>query len=207
MGGMSHEMAAGGLMTRLLAPLTRCVTRGWHMLFVGFLFGLSFETASEIGLLGLSASEMMNGLSPWLILAFPALFAAGMSLLDAADGAMMIGVYGWALARPKRRLVYNIIITALSVFVALLIAGIGLAGLLARHDDKAGGAFPARPVRCRHEHARIRGRLCLRRRMADCRHGEPMARPAGVREKRLRVLHPRGALSAAVPGSARGRRR
>jgi high-affinity nickel-transport protein len=142
-GGHVHEMAPGGLMARLLAPLTRCVTRGWHMLFVGFLFGLSFETASEIGLLGLSASEMMNGLSPWLILAFPALFAAGMSLLDAADGAMMIGVYGWALARPKRRLVYNIIITALSVFVALLIAGIGVAGLLARHDDKTGGALPA----------------------------------------------------------------
>jgi high-affinity nickel-transport protein len=141
--GHVHEMAAGGLMARLLAPLTRCVTRGWHMLFVGFLFGLSFETASEIGLLGLSASEMMNGLSPWLILAFPALFAAGMSLLDAADGAMMIGVYGWALSRPKRRLVYNIIITALSVFVALLIAGIGVAGLLARHDDKTGGALPA----------------------------------------------------------------
>jgi high-affinity nickel-transport protein len=136
-GGHGHEMAAGGLMSRLLAPLTRCVTRSWHMLFVGFLFGLSFETASEIGLLGLSASEMMNGLSPWFILAFPALFAAGMSLLDAADGAMMIGVYGWALARPERRLVYNIIITALSVFVALLVAGIGAAGLLAAHDDKA----------------------------------------------------------------------
>jgi len=142
-GGHGHEVAAGGLMARLLAPLTRCVNRGWHMLFVGFLFGLSFETASEIGLLGLSASEMMNGLSPWLILAFPALFAAGMSLLDAADGAMMIGVYGWALSRPKRRLVYNIIITGLSVFVALLIAGIGLAGLLSPRDDAAGGGFPA----------------------------------------------------------------
>ena len=140
-GGHGHEVAAGGLMARLLAPLTRCVNRGWHMLFVGFLFGLSFETASEIGLLGLSASEMMNGLSPWLILAFPALFAAGMSLLDAADGAMMIGVYGWALSRPKRRLVYNIIITGLSVFVALLIAGIGLAGLLSPRDDAAGGGF------------------------------------------------------------------
>jgi high-affinity nickel-transport protein len=139
--GHVHEGAAGGIMARLLAPLTRCVTRGWHMLFVGFLFGLSFETASEIGLLGLSASEMMNGLSPWLILAFPALFAAGMSLLDAADGAMMIGVYGWALSRPKRRLVYNIIITALSIFVALLIAGIGLAALFAGRDDN--GALSA----------------------------------------------------------------
>jgi high-affinity nickel-transport protein len=142
--GHVHEAAAGGIMARLLAPLTRCVTRGWHMLFVGFLFGLSFKTASEIGLLGLSASEMMNGLSPWLILAFPALFAAGMSLLDAADGAMMIGVYGWALSRPKRRLVYNIIITALSIFVALLIAGIGLAGLLAGRDNQ--GAFPLSDV-------------------------------------------------------------
>ena len=85
------------------------------MLFVGFVFGLSFETASEISLLGLSVSEMMGGLSAWTILVFPALFTAGMSLLDAADGALMIGVYGWALSRPDRRLVYNLVITGLSV--------------------------------------------------------------------------------------------
>jgi high-affinity nickel-transport protein len=114
-------------MARLLAPVSRCVTQNWHMLIVGFVFGLSFETASEISLLGLSVSKMTNGLSPWMILIFRALFAAGMSLLDAADGALMVGIYGWALSRPDRRLVYNVVITALSVFVALSIAGIGVA--------------------------------------------------------------------------------
>jgi high-affinity nickel-transport protein len=125
---------AGGLMTRLLGPVSSCVTRSWHMLVVGFVFGLSFETASEVSLLGLSVSEMTHGLSAWTILIFPALFTAGMSLLDAADGVLMVGVYGWALSRPDRRLVYNVVITGLSVSVALLVAGIGLAGMISGHD-------------------------------------------------------------------------
>jgi high-affinity nickel-transport protein len=131
----SADHHAGGLMARVLAPLSSCVTRSWHMLVVGFVFGLSFETASEISLLGLSVSEMTRGLSAWTILVFPALFTAGMSLLDAADGVLMVGVYGWALSRPDRRLVYNLVITGLSVSVALLVAGIGLAGMIAGHDE------------------------------------------------------------------------
>src|SRR5258705_8196590 len=117
----AREPIPGGLMARLLAPLSRYVNCSWHMFFVGFLFGLSFETASEISLLSLSVSEMTNGLSPSTVLAFPVLFAAGMSLLDAADGAMMIGVYGWALSQPGRRIMYNFVITTLSVVVALFI--------------------------------------------------------------------------------------
>jgi nickel/cobalt transporter (NiCoT) family protein len=138
----AHSYAAqpGGLMTRWLGPVSSCVTKSWHMLIVGFVFGLSFETASEISLLGLSVSEMSNGLSPWMILTFPALFAAGMSVLDAADGALMVGIYGWALSRPNRRLVYNIVITGLSVFVALLVAGVGLAGMIAGRDPDSDGA-------------------------------------------------------------------
>jgi nickel/cobalt transporter (NiCoT) family protein len=138
----AHSYAAqpGGLMTRWLGPVSSCVTKSWHMLIVGFVFGLSFETASEISLLGLSVSEMTNGLSPWMILTFPALFAAGMSVLDAADGALMVGIYGWALSRPDRRLVYNIVITGLSVFVALLVAGVGLAGMIAGRDRDSDGA-------------------------------------------------------------------
>jgi high-affinity nickel-transport protein len=130
----SPDPHAGGLMTRLLGPVSSCVTRSWHMLIVGFVFGLSFETASEVSLLGLSVSEMTRGLSAWTILVFPALFTAGMSLLDAADGVLMVGVYGWALSRPDRRLVYNIVITGLSVSVALLVAGIGVVGMIASHD-------------------------------------------------------------------------
>jgi high-affinity nickel-transport protein len=140
-GHTEHSHAApmqGGLMARILAPLSRCVTRSWHMFFFGLLFGLGFETATEVSLLGLSASEMMNGISPWSILLFPFQFAAGMSLLDAADGAVMVGVYGWALSRPRRRLLYNIIITAVSVFVALLIAGIQMVGIAASGDEKGG---------------------------------------------------------------------
>lgn len=137
----SHDpQPGGGLMTRLLGPVSSCVTKSWHMLIVGFVFGLSFETASEISLLGLSVSEMTNGLSPWLILIFPALFAAGMSVLDAADGALMVGVYGWALSRPDRRLVYNMVITGLSVFVAVLVAGIGLAGMIGGRDPDSANA-------------------------------------------------------------------
>jgi nickel/cobalt transporter (NiCoT) family protein len=139
--GHAHGPAAGGFLACLLAPLSRCVTRSWHMFFVGFLFGLSFETASEISLLSLSVTEMTNGLSPSLIFVFPALFAAGMSLLDAADGAMMVGVYGWAFTRPNRRLMYNFIITSLSVVVALFIAGIGFYGLLAAVDEKDDGGI------------------------------------------------------------------
>jgi nickel/cobalt transporter (NiCoT) family protein len=131
----SVDPDTGGLMARLLAPLSSCVTRSWHMLIVGLVFGLSFETASEISLLGLSVSEMTRGVSAWTILVFPALFTAGMSLLDAADGVLMVGVYGWALSRPDGRLVYNIVITGLSVSVALLVAGIGLAGMIAGYGE------------------------------------------------------------------------
>jgi nickel/cobalt transporter (NiCoT) family protein len=141
----SHIPRPGGLLAQLLAPLSCCVTRSWHMLVVGFVFGLSFETASEISLLGLSVSEMTTGLSPSMIMIFPVLFAAGMSLLDAADGALMVGVYGWALSRPDRRLVYNIVITGFSVFVALLVASIGLAGMIAARDADGAGA-PSRSL-------------------------------------------------------------
>jgi nickel/cobalt transporter (NiCoT) family protein len=141
--GHRHEPALqGGLMARVLAPLSHFVTRNWHMFFVGSVFGLGFETASEVSLLGLSATEITNGLSPWSTLLFPVLFAAGMSLLDAADGAVMVGVYGWALSRPNRRIVYNIIITTISVFVALLIAGIEIFGLWADIDEKSGNGTP-----------------------------------------------------------------
>ena len=142
----AREPIPGGLMARLLAPLSRYVNCSWHMFFVGFLFGLSFETASEISLLSLSVTEMTNGASPGMVLIFPILFAAGMSLLDAADGAMMIGVYGWALARPDRRIKYNFIITSLSVAVALLIAGIGVAGLLAEERSDATPAATAASI-------------------------------------------------------------
>ncbi len=120
-----------GLLGRLFGPLFRLVTRSWHMYPVGFLFGLGFDTATEIGLLGISAAEASKGLPIWSIMVFPALFTAGMSLIDATDGILMLGAYGWAFTKPIRKLYYNLTITFVSVLVAVLIGGIEALGLLA----------------------------------------------------------------------------
>ena len=88
---------------------------------LGLLFGLGFDTATEIGLLGISAAEAAKGLSIWSILVFPALFTAGMSLVDTSDGVLMVAAYGWAFVNPLRKLYYNLTITAASVMVALVV--------------------------------------------------------------------------------------
>ena len=119
-----------GLMARLLRPLFRLVTQSWHMLPLGFLFGLGFETATEVSLLGISATQSAGGMSIWSIMVFPALFAAGMSLIDTTDGILMLGAYNWAFVKPMRKLYYNLVITAVSVAVAVLIGGIEGLGLL-----------------------------------------------------------------------------
>ena len=98
---------------------------------LGLLFGLGFDTATEIGLLGISAAEASKGLSFWSILAFPILFAAGMSLIDTSDNILMLGAYGWAFVKPIRKLYYNLTITSVSVIVALVVGGIEALGLLA----------------------------------------------------------------------------
>ncbi len=98
---------------------------------LGFLFGLSFDTATEIGLLGIAAAEAAHGLPSLQILVFPALFTAGMALVDTADSALMVGAYGWAFVNPLRKLWYNLTITAASVLVALLIGGLEALGLIA----------------------------------------------------------------------------
>jgi high-affinity nickel-transport protein len=98
---------------------------------LGVLFGLGFDTATEIGLLGISAAEASRGLSIWSILVFPALFAAGMSLIDTTDNVLMLGAYGWAFVKPIRKLYYNITITFVSVVVAFAVGGIEALGLLA----------------------------------------------------------------------------
>jgi high-affinity nickel-transport protein len=122
-------LAGQGFLARLLRPLFRVVTRSWHMFAVGLLFGLGFDTATEIGLLGIAASEAAHGLSLWATLVFPALFTAGMCLIDATDSVLMVGAYGWALAKPVRKLYYNLTITFASVVVALLIGGVELLGI------------------------------------------------------------------------------
>ncbi len=119
-----------GLLARLFRPLFRLVNRSWHMFPLGFLFGLGFDTATEVALLGLSATQAAQGLSIWSIMVFPALFAVGMSLIDTSDGILMLGAYNWAFVKPMRKLYYNLVITAVSVVVAVLIGGIEGLGLI-----------------------------------------------------------------------------
>ena len=122
-------LAGRGLLARLFRPLFRLVRRSAHMYPIGLLFGLGFDTATEIGLLGISATQAARGLSIWSILVFPALFTAGMSLVDSTDSVLMLGAYGWAFVKPIRKLYYNLTITFISVVVALLIGGIEALGL------------------------------------------------------------------------------
>jgi nickel/cobalt transporter (NiCoT) family protein len=124
-------LADRGFLARLFRPMFAIITRSWHMYPLGVLFGLGFDTATEIGLLGISAAEASKGLPLWSILVFPALFAAGMSLIDTTDNILMLGAYGWAFVKPVRKLYYNMTITLVSVVVALVVGGIEALGLLA----------------------------------------------------------------------------
>jgi nickel/cobalt transporter (NiCoT) family protein len=128
---LDRLLAQRGLLGRVFRPMFRLVTRSWHMYPLGFLFGLGFDTATEIGLLGISAAEASRGLPIWSIMVFPALFTAGMSLIDTTDGILMLGAYGWAFIKPIRKLYYNLTITLVSVLVAVLIGGIEALGLVA----------------------------------------------------------------------------
>jgi high-affinity nickel-transport protein len=110
---------------------------------LGVLFGLGFDTATEIGLLGISAAEASRGLPLGSILVFPILFAAGMSLIDTTDNILMLGAYGWAFIKPVRKLYYNLTITFVSVVVALVVGGIEALGLLADQLHLGGSFFAA----------------------------------------------------------------
>ena len=124
-------LASRGFLARLFRPMFAMIRRSWHMYPLGVLFGLGFDTATEIGLLGISAAEASKGLPLWSIMVFPALFAAGMSLIDTTDNILMLGAYGWAFIKPVRKLYYNMTITFVSVIVALVVGGIEALGLLA----------------------------------------------------------------------------
>lgn len=113
-----------GLLGRIFRPLFRLIDSSWKMFPLGFLFGLGFDTATEVALLGISANQAAQGLPIWSILLFPALFTAGMSLIDTTDGILMLGAYGWAYVKPIRKLYYNMTITLVSVLVAVIIGGI-----------------------------------------------------------------------------------
>ncbi|CAG8999609.1 MAG: High-affinity nickel transport protein [Candidatus Celerinatantimonas neptuna] len=126
-----EQTIPGGVMSRLYRHLFKLINHSWQMYLVGFLFGLGFDTATEVGLLGISAAGSSSGLSVWSIMVFPALFTAGMALIDSLDNLVMVRAYGWAFEKPLRKLYYNITITATSVVVAVFIGGLEALGLMA----------------------------------------------------------------------------
>lgn len=137
---MDLLLAGQGFLARLFRPVFAMIQRSWHMYPLGLLFGLGFDTATEIGLLGIAAAEASKGLSLWSVLVFPALFTAGMSLIDTTDNILMLGAYGWAFTKPIRKLYYNLTITLVSVLVALVVGGLEALGLVAEHFA-LGGVF------------------------------------------------------------------
>jgi len=130
-----------GLIARLLKPLLRVVTHSWNMYIIGLLFGLGFDTASEVGILGMSATTGASGMPVYLILLLPLLFVAGMSFIDTTDGIAMLGAYGWAYVRPVRKLYYNMSITAISVAIALLIGGLECLQVFIQETRLSGGVW------------------------------------------------------------------
>lgn len=124
-------LSGRGLLSRIFRPLFRMVTASWQMFAIGLLFGLGFDTATEISLFTVAAGQASGGLNFSTVMIFPALFTAGMTLVDTTDSVLMVGAYGWAFLNPMRKIWYNLTITAISVVVALLIGGIEALGLLA----------------------------------------------------------------------------
>ena len=132
-------LAQRGFMGRVLRRFFHLIELSWHMYPLGLLFGLGFDTATEVGLLGISATQAAQGLSIWSILVFPALFTAGMSLMDTTDGVLMLGAYGWAFLKPIRKLYYNLTVTAVSVIVAVVVGGLEILNLIGDRLGLTGG--------------------------------------------------------------------
>src|SRR5581483_215011 len=138
---LERQLNQRGLMMRFLGPLARRIDTPWKMYPIGFLFGLGFDTATEVALLVLAGTAVAGGLPFYAILSLPILFAAGMSLFDAIDGCFMNFAYDWAFAKPIRKVYYNITITSLSVFVAVFIGAIEGFGLLGQEANLSGGIW------------------------------------------------------------------
>ncbi|MGN6781308.1 MAG: HoxN/HupN/NixA family nickel/cobalt transporter [Marmoricola sp.] len=132
---LERQLDSRGLLNRVLGRVNRAVRRPWQMYPIGFLFGLGFDTVTEIGLLVIAGGAVASSLPWWAVLTLPVLFAAGMALLDTLDGAFMNVAYGWAFSRPVRKVYYNLTVTALSVAVALSIGATTLGGMLAQTLD------------------------------------------------------------------------
>lgn len=136
---LEKHLNSRGFMMRFFGPIARRIDSSWKMYPLGILFGLGFDTATEVALLVLAGSSVVAGLPWWAILSLPMLFAGGMSLLDTIDGSFMNFAYGWAFSRPVRKVYYNIVITGLSVIVAIFIGGLEVAQVFAGQLNLSGG--------------------------------------------------------------------
>ena len=137
------DLTAGGMMSRIFGRLFRVIKHSWQMYPIGFLFGLGFDTASEVAILAISAGAAAKGVPFMAVIALPLIFAAGMSLMDTADGAFMAKAYSWAFTSPVRKVFYNLTMTSLSVFVALFVGVVELLQVLIQKFDLKGGFFSA----------------------------------------------------------------
>ena len=138
---LEKHLNSRGLLMRFFGPIARRIDASWKMFPLGILFGLGFDTATEIGLLVLAGSSVIAGLPWWAIISLPLFFAAGMSLLDTIDGSFMNFAYGWAFSKPVRKVYYNIVITGLSVSVAFFVGGLELLQVMARQLNLTGGLW------------------------------------------------------------------
>jgi nickel/cobalt transporter (NiCoT) family protein len=146
-------LSGRGPLSRLFRPLFALIRHSWQMAPLGFLFGLGFDTATEVTLLGLAGAQAAHGVSISTILVFPALFAAGMALIDTTDGVLMLGAYEWAFVKPIRKLYYNMTITGISALVAIVIGGIETAALIANQFNWNGGGWKVASVLAEHFNA------------------------------------------------------
>lgn len=135
---LDESLNKRGLMGRFFRPLLKMTDTSWKMYPIGVLFGLGFDTATEVGLLGIAATTAGKGIPVASILIFPALFAAGMTLMDTTDSVLMLGAYGWAFVKPIRKLYYNLNITLISVIVALIVGGLEALSIIATELNLSG---------------------------------------------------------------------
>ena len=139
---LQRLLSQRGLLGRMLRGLFRLISKSWHMYPLGFLFGLGFDTATEIGVLAVAATQASHGLPLPTIMAFPVLFTAGMTLVDTLDALLMAGAYRWASVEPLRKLYYNLAITFSSVVVAVAVGAVELLGLFVSGAGPAEGFWP-----------------------------------------------------------------
>jgi high-affinity nickel-transport protein len=136
---LEQQLNSRGFLMRFFGPLARSIDTSWKMYPLGILFGLGFDTATEIALLVLAGTSVAAGLPFWALLSLPLLFAGGMSLLDTIDGSFMNFAYGWAFSRPVRKVYYNLVITGLSILVAVFIGGLEVAQVFSQQLRLSGG--------------------------------------------------------------------